>query len=128
MDGKWTTVSLPWHEFLPVKRAQVRVARPQNGAPLGNDLGMSVQEPANVWTPGLECRCYQAHASLSLRGVKPATLTGKTKQKNYTLSCAVQVDRSKPAVDPTEVRQFGLVLSRFEFNGYTNPNYRCRRR
>ncbi len=63
VDGEWTTVSLPWHEFVPVKRAQVRVARPQNGAPLGNDLGglhMSVQEPANVWTPGLECRCYQA--------------------------------------------------------------------
>jgi hypothetical protein len=54
--GEWTTVSLPWHEFVPVKRAQV--------------------------------------------------------------------DRTKPAVDPTEVRQFGLVLSRFEFNGYANPNYR----
>ena len=36
-----------------------------------------------------------------------------------------QVDRNKGAVDPSEVRQFGLVLSRFEYNGNVNPN--CRR-
>lgn len=23
VDSEWTTVSLPWHEFVPVKRAQV---------------------------------------------------------------------------------------------------------
>lgn len=55
-DGVWTTVKLPWHKFVPVKRAQV--------------------------------------------------------------------DRSKDVVAASEVRQFGLVLSRFEYNGFANN--RCR--
>ncbi|PRW55975.1 nadh:ubiquinone oxidoreductase complex i intermediate-associated 30 [Chlorella sorokiniana] len=29
-----------------------------------------------------------------------------------------------PALDPARIRQFGLVLSRFEFNGFANPAYR----
>lgn len=35
-----------------------------------------------------------------------------------------QVDRRMPAVNPAEVRQFGLVLSRFSFDGYANDSYR----
>ena len=55
--GSWTTVRIPWREFVPVKRAQVE--------------------------PGA------------------------------------------PPVDPAAVRQLGLVLSRFEYNGFANQNYRC---
>ncbi len=54
-DG-WTDVYLPWHEFVPVKRAKVD----PNGVP----------------------------------------------------------------IDPSKIRTFGLVLSRFEFNGFPNANYR----
>ena len=53
--GDWTTVRLPWHAFVPVKRAR------------------------------------------SLPG--------------------------GPPLDPAVIRQFGLVLSRFEYNGYANPAY-----
>jgi uncharacterized protein YbjT (DUF2867 family) len=56
VSDEWTTVQLPWHEFVPVKRAQV--------------------------------------------------------------------DRSVPVVNPAEVRQFGLVLSRFSFDGCANDQYR----
>ncbi|CAL8465559.1 g5095 [Coccomyxa elongata] len=35
-----------------------------------------------------------------------------------------RVDPASPALDPSSVRQLGLVLSRFEFNGLANPNYR----
>ncbi len=34
-----------------------------------------------------------------------------------------RVDREAPKLDPARVRQLGLVLSRFEFNGLANPNY-----
>ena len=54
-DGDWTTVFLPWHEFVPVKRAR--------------------------------------------------TLPGG------------------PPLDPSKIRQFGLVYSRFAFNGFPNENY-----
>ena len=54
-DGEWATVFLPWHSFVPVKRAR---AVP-GGAPL----------------------------------------------------------------NPSCIRQFGLVYSRFSFNGFANPNY-----
>ena len=36
-----------------------------------------------------------------------------------------RVDREAPKLDPARVRQLGLVLSRFEFNGLANPNYRA---
>lgn len=36
-----------------------------------------------------------------------------------------RVDRDAPKLDPARVRQLGLVLSRFEFNGLANPNYRA---
>ena len=36
-----------------------------------------------------------------------------------------RVDREAPELDPARVRQLGLVLSRFEFNGLANPNYRA---
>jgi hypothetical protein len=55
--GEWTTVFLPWHEFVGVKRARV--------------------------------------------------------------------DPASPALDPAKVRQLGLVLSRFEYNGAPNPKYRA---
>ncbi|KAL4457749.1 hypothetical protein ABPG75_012614 [Micractinium tetrahymenae] len=55
-SGDWTTVFIPWHEFVLVKRAR------------------SVPD--------------------------------------------------YPPLDPSRICQFGLVLSRFEFNGYANPNYR----
>lgn len=35
-----------------------------------------------------------------------------------------RVDPTQPKLDPSRVRQLGLVLSRFEFNGLANPNYR----
>ncbi len=35
-----------------------------------------------------------------------------------------RVDPASPVLDPSSVRQLGLVLSRFEFNGLPNPNYR----
>lgn len=35
------------------------------------------------------------------------------------------MDQSSPPLDPVAVRQLGLVLSRFEFNGFPNPNYRA---
>jgi hypothetical protein len=35
-----------------------------------------------------------------------------------------QVDRSVPVVNPAEVRQFGLVLSRFTFDGGANDQCR----
>ena len=57
VPGDWTTVRIPWREFVSVKRAQV-----ENGAPM---------------------------------------------------------------VDPAQVRQLGLVLSRFEYNGFANQNFRC---
>ncbi len=57
VPGDWTTVRIPWREFVSVKRAQV-----ENGAPV---------------------------------------------------------------VDPAQVRQLGLVLSRFEYNGFANQNFRC---
>lgn len=34
-----------------------------------------------------------------------------------------RVDPAAPKLDPSSVRQLGLVLSRFEFNGLANPNY-----
>ncbi|KAL4536080.1 hypothetical protein Ndes2437B_g05513 [Nannochloris sp. 'desiccata'] len=55
VNGDWTTVFLPWHEFIPVKRAR------------------------------------------SLPG--------------------------GPPLDPSKVRQFGLVYSRFAFNGFPNDSY-----
>ena len=58
VPGEWTTVRIPWREFVSVKRAQV-----ESGAPRG---GPRVQ-----------------------------------------------------------VRQLGLVLSRFEYNGYANQNFKC---
>jgi hypothetical protein len=54
-NGDWSTVFLPWHEFVPVKRAR------------------------------------------SLPG--------------------------GPPLDPTKIRQFGLVYSRFAFNGFPNDSY-----
>ena len=36
-----------------------------------------------------------------------------------------RVDREAPSLDPARVRQLGLVLSRFEFNGLANPSYRA---
>ena len=60
VPGDWTTVCIPWREFVSVKRAQV-----ENGAPV---------------------------------------------------------------VDPAQVRQLGLVLSRFEYNGYANQNFKCAHR
>ena len=36
-----------------------------------------------------------------------------------------QVERGSSPVDPSAVRQLGLVLSRFEYNGYANQVYRC---
>jgi len=57
LPGEWTTVRIPWREFVSVKRAQV-----ENGAPV---------------------------------------------------------------VDPAQVRQLGLVLSRFEYNGFANQNFKC---
>ncbi len=54
-NGDWTTVFLPWHEFVPVKRAR------------------------------------------SLPG--------------------------GPPLDPSSIRQFGLVYSRFAFNGFPNDSY-----
>jgi Complex I intermediate-associated protein 30 (CIA30) len=35
-----------------------------------------------------------------------------------------KVDTGAPPLDPAKVRQFGLVLSRFYFNGIPNPNYK----
>jgi hypothetical protein len=35
-----------------------------------------------------------------------------------------RVDPAAPKLDPSSVRQLGLVLSRFEFNGLANPNSR----
>lgn len=35
-----------------------------------------------------------------------------------------RVDPAAPKLDPSSVRQLGLVLSRFEFNGLANPNFR----
>ena len=55
LNGDWSTVRLPWHAFVPVKRA------------------------------------------CSLPG--------------------------GPPLDPAVIRQFGLVLSRFEYNGCANPAY-----
>ncbi|PSC71557.1 nadh:ubiquinone oxidoreductase complex i intermediate-associated 30 [Micractinium conductrix] len=55
-NGDWTTVHLPWHSFVLVKRAR------------------SVPD--------------------------------------------------YPPLDPARIRQFGLVLSRFEYNGFPNPSYR----
>lgn len=34
-----------------------------------------------------------------------------------------RVDAAAPKLDASKVRQLGLVLSRFEFNGAANPNY-----
>ena len=36
-----------------------------------------------------------------------------------------QVETGAPLVDPASVRQLGLVLSRFEYNGYANQNFKC---
>ena len=36
-----------------------------------------------------------------------------------------RVDPEAPELDPARVRQLGIVLSRFEFNGAANPNYRA---
>ena len=38
-----------------------------------------------------------------------------------------RVDPSAAPLDPSRARQFGLVLSRFEFNGLANPNYKAGR-
>ena len=38
-----------------------------------------------------------------------------------------KVDPSAAPLDPSKARQFGLVLSRFEFNGLPNPNYKAGR-
>jgi len=54
--GEWVAVRLPWHAFVPVKRARV--------------------------------------------------------------------DAGAPPLNPVSVRQLGLVLSRFEFNGFPNVNHR----
>ena len=35
-----------------------------------------------------------------------------------------RADSAAPNLDASKVRQLGLVLSRFEFNGAANPNYR----
>ena len=37
------------------------------------------------------------------------------------------VDPKAAPLDPSRARQFGLVLSRFEFNGLPNPNYKAGR-
>ena len=36
-----------------------------------------------------------------------------------------RVDPGAPTLDPARVRQLGIVLSRFEFNGAANPHYRA---
>lgn len=36
-----------------------------------------------------------------------------------------RVDPEAPVLDPARVRQLGIVLSRFEFNGAANPHYRA---
>lgn len=61
------------------------------------------------------CNCIS-----SISAVGPATA-----EFNGRPLTAPQVDRSKGPVDPSEVRQFGLVLSCFEYNGNSNPNCRC---
>ena len=38
-----------------------------------------------------------------------------------------RVDPKAAPLDPSRARQFGLVLSRFEFNGLPNPNYKAGR-
>ncbi len=38
-----------------------------------------------------------------------------------------RVDPSAASLDPSKTRQLGLVLSRFEFNGLANPNYKAGR-
>ena len=38
-----------------------------------------------------------------------------------------RVDPSSAPLDPSKTRQLGLVLSRFEFNGLANPNYKAGR-
>lgn len=38
-----------------------------------------------------------------------------------------RVDPNAAPLDPSKTRQFGLVLSRFEFNGLANPNYKAGR-
>ena len=38
-----------------------------------------------------------------------------------------RVDPNTAPLDPSKARQFGLVLSRFEFNGLPNPNYKAGR-
>ncbi len=38
VEGEWTTVSLPWHEFVPVKRAQVGPWK-ESSQQLGKELG-----------------------------------------------------------------------------------------
>ena len=38
-----------------------------------------------------------------------------------------RVDPSAAPLDPSKTRQLGLVLSRFEFNGLANPNYKAGR-
>jgi hypothetical protein len=38
-----------------------------------------------------------------------------------------RVDPNAAPLDPSKARQFGLVLSRFEFNGLPNPHYKAGR-
>ncbi len=38
-----------------------------------------------------------------------------------------RVDPNAARLDPSKARQFGLVLSRFEFNGLPNPHYKAGR-
>lgn len=37
------------------------------------------------------------------------------------------MDPNAAPLDPSKTRQLGLVLSRFEFNGLANPNYKAGR-
>lgn len=66
--------------------------------------------------------CFHKH--VHVRGLAGEWVVVKLPWHSFVAVQKAKQDPGAPPLDPAKVRQLGLVLSRFHFNGVPNPKYK----
>ncbi len=114
--GAWSDVYLPWHNFVPVKRAQ---SDPE-GAGWDAALGAhTLMESGCINGAPVRVRCWgdplRRSACLKRRGARPSARLYSPNPPSPPLPAGAPLN-------PSRISKLGLVLSRFEFNKAPNPS------
>ena len=114
-DGDFATVHLPWHSFVPVKRAQ---SDPQ-GEPLTvrpSSAAAAKRHCRPAWRRPWRCCCPRP-GPWPLQSLTAPPPPHHSFTLSFTPRCVLRQGES--------ISKLGLVLSRFEFNKAPNPRFQA---